>query len=304
MTKPVSRTVHLGGSVHYVDYGGPADRGTLVLVHGLGGSVANWCAVGERLAEHHRVYAIDLVGFGRSRLEGRGADVDSNAELVLRFIRDVVGGPATLVGNSMGGAISLLAAAKSPADVRSLVLVNAALPRTRGAALDPQVALVFATYMVPWLGERALASFAARLTSQQHVDQMMRLCAADSRKLDAAHVAEHVAIADERRGWTDEGHASFLEAARSLIRAMTLTRLAKAMKKIAVPTLVIHGDRDRLVNVANGRGAAKAHGWDLEVFEGVGHIPQLEVPAKFVDVIETWLERAKDGAAGAVSKAS
>ena len=61
-----SRTVELGGPVHYVDYGGNADGPVVVLVHGLGGSHLNWDLLAPHLTPHARVVALDLPGFGRS----------------------------------------------------------------------------------------------------------------------------------------------------------------------------------------------------------------------------------------------
>ena len=66
-----SATVDLGGPVHYVDFGGPADGPVLVLVHGLGGSHLNWDLFAPLVREHARVLALDLPGFGRSEPAGR-----------------------------------------------------------------------------------------------------------------------------------------------------------------------------------------------------------------------------------------
>ena len=63
------RTVDLDGPVHYADFGGTGRP--VVLVHGLGGSYANWLAVGPRLAALGRVYALDLAGHGLTPSLGR-----------------------------------------------------------------------------------------------------------------------------------------------------------------------------------------------------------------------------------------
>lgn len=306
MSAARSLEASIGGPVHYVDHGGEGPP--LVLVHGLGGSHVNWCAVGDLLAKNHRVRSIDLPGFGLTRLHGRKADVDSNAKVLTRFVREVVGGKATLVGNSMGGLITLLVAADAPELVKSAVLVNAAVPHAKGAPADRQVGLMFATYMIPWVGERALRKYSAKLTTTQFVNQTMRLCAADARKLDPAHVAAHVALAEKRRNdpsAIDEGQAAFLAAARSLVRAVwngRSGRAAKAIDAIRAPVLVLQGDRDRLVNVGSARAVAARRGWDLEVFEGIGHVPQLEIPERFVDVVTRWVARHEDGARSPASE--
>src|SRR3712207_9481894 len=103
-----SRTVDLGGPVHYVDFGGPADRPVMVLVHGLGGSHLNRDLFAPLVRAHVRLLAIDLPGFGRSEPEGRTAGVAANVAVLHRFLTEVWGDPALLVGNSMGGMISIL----------------------------------------------------------------------------------------------------------------------------------------------------------------------------------------------------
>src|SRR5438067_3596336 len=101
------QTAHLlGGPVHYVDHGGQGPA--LLMIHGLGGSTLNWLDVAPGLAARNRVLAIDLVGFGLTPPAGRRSDVPTNLRLVDAFLREVVGEPAVLVGNSMGGLLSML----------------------------------------------------------------------------------------------------------------------------------------------------------------------------------------------------
>ena len=86
-----SLTADLDGPVHYVDFGGTGRP--IVLVHGLGGSHLNWLPVGERLAAHGRVLAIDLAGHGRTPSLGRTATVGANTRLLGRFLAVVAGRP-------------------------------------------------------------------------------------------------------------------------------------------------------------------------------------------------------------------
>src|SRR3954452_2352654 len=138
-----SRTVDIGGPVHYVDFGGPDAGPAVVLVHGLGGSHLNWDLFAPLLSPHARVRALDLPGFGRSEPGGRNASVQSNVAVLQRFLAEVVGEPAILVGNSMGGMISILTAGERPDAVAGLVLLDPAVPGPR-RSLDPLVAAMFA----------------------------------------------------------------------------------------------------------------------------------------------------------------
>ena len=105
-----SRTVDIDGPVHHVDFGGREDGPIVVLVHGLGGSHLNWDLFAPLLTPHARVHALDLPGFGRSEPGERTANVRDNVVVLDRFVREVTGGPVVLVGNSMGGMVSVLEA--------------------------------------------------------------------------------------------------------------------------------------------------------------------------------------------------
>ena len=100
----------------------------IVCVHGLGGSSVNWSAIAPLLTDRFRVIAPDLAGHGLTRSMGRGTRVSANQALLHRFIESVPGAPVILMGNSMGGMISLLEAAAAPEAVAGLVLLDPALP--------------------------------------------------------------------------------------------------------------------------------------------------------------------------------
>ncbi|HJQ84071.1 MAG TPA: alpha/beta hydrolase [Candidatus Binatia bacterium] len=283
-----SRMIELDGPLHFADFGGAGP--TMVLVHGLGGSHVNWIGVGARLAAHARVVAPDLAGFGRTPLAGRSADVEANRRLLARFVDAVADGPVILVGNSMGGLISMLEAAERPARVSALVLVAPAQPRPAATLFDARVALTFAAYAFPGVGERFLRWRAQHLGPEELVRQTLAFCCADAGCLPADVVAAHVAIARERREmpWAE---AAFLQAARSTLATLARRRrLHDVVARIAAPTLVVQGGRDRLVPLAASRATVAVRpDWTLEVFEDVGHVPQLEAPGRFADVVLGWL---------------
>jgi pimeloyl-ACP methyl ester carboxylesterase len=287
-----SLTIDLDGSpLHYVDHGGPSDPGAspMVLVHGLGGSHVNWNAVAPALARKRRVLALDLPGFGRSPPRRAEDPLDANAELIARFVERVARAPAILVGNSMGGLLTMMVAARTPERVRSLVLVDAALPPARGVKLDREVAMVFAMYMVPRLGEWVMKSRAAKMSAEQLVHDTMRVCCAEPEKLSRDIISAHVAMAEERRAmaWA---HQAFLHSARAIVRSVVIPwKLQAIADRVKAPVLVVHGDRDRLVPLGAARAASERRKWKLVVFENVGHVPQLEIPERFVSTLEHWL---------------
>src|SRR5215467_15498409 len=76
-----SRCTDIGGPVHYLDFGGPADGPVIVCVHGLGGAAVNWMAVAPLLTGSCRLLAPDLAGHGLTRPSGRGTGVAANRVL-------------------------------------------------------------------------------------------------------------------------------------------------------------------------------------------------------------------------------
>ena len=294
-----SRTVDLGGPVHYVDFGGPDGAPTVVLVHGLGGSHLNWDLFAPLLRPHARVLALDLPGFGRSEPGDRRTTVHDNVKVLDRFLTEVAGTPAVLVGNSMGGTISILQVAKSPTTVNGLVLLDAAVPGPR-RPLDPLVAVTFAVYAIPLLGERFLALRRRRSTPLRQVRDMLRLCGVDPDALPSDTIDRSLGLIAQRKDIAGMDKA-FLAAARSLMRLLVDPRgYRTAMASIRVPVLMVQGDKDRLVPVAAARDIAARHpDWRYLELPGVGHVPQLQVPEPLATEVLAWLD-ATAGARAAV----
>ncbi len=280
----------LDGPVHFLDHGGPADGPLLVCVHGLGGSALNWAAVAPALVRTCRVVALDLAGFGHTRGGARSTSVQANQRLLHRFLTEVAGVPAILVGNSMGGLISILQASQRPDTVAGLVLVDPALPPALNARPDPRVFATFAAFLVPAVGRRVLSRRRGGQSAEQTAHELLRLCCADMSRVPREVVDLHVELAGMRREYPDVD-SEMLAAAQSLMWALAdRRRLAAMQRSIDVPVLLMHGDKDRLINIATARAAAAANpSWQFEVARGVGHVPQLEAPQWTSDKILGWL---------------
>jgi pimeloyl-ACP methyl ester carboxylesterase len=289
-TNGESRVVDLDGPVHYVDFGGSAGGPAVVLVHGLGGSHLNWDLFAPLLTDHARVWALDLPGFGRSEPGERTASVSANAATLQRFLDEVVGEPVVLVGNSMGGMLSILATGERPEVVTGLVLLDPAIPGPR-RALDPLVALMFAVYAVPFVGERFLRGRRTRTTEIARVRETLTLCGVDPDAVPREVIDRSVTLLQERED-VEGMDKAFLAAARSLLRLLVDPRRYRAaMASIRVPVLLVHGDRDRLVPVAAARDIARRHpSWRYLELPDVGHVPQLQVPELLAKDVLAWLE--------------
>jgi pimeloyl-ACP methyl ester carboxylesterase len=287
---PVLRTADLDGPFSWVDHGGPEGGQVVVAVHGLGGSHANWHDLGPLLARSHRVLAVDLAGHGRTPRAGRSASVRANCQLLGRFLDEVVGRPAALLGNSMGAAIAILRAADQPGRVTGLALIGPALPRTRTHVPNRALAKQVALYAVPGLAERSLARRRNRLGAEAFVQATLELTCADPGKVSPEFRAVAVRLCAERANGPD-ADAAFLEAGRSL--AVLVTRAAayrSLITSIAVPGIVLQGAADRLVPAAGLRQlAALQPGWPVHVLDGVGHVPQVEAPARVAALLLPFL---------------
>jgi pimeloyl-ACP methyl ester carboxylesterase len=294
-----SQWTDVDGPVHYLDFGGPPDGPVIVCVHGLGGSAVNWSALAPLLTGRFRVLAPDLAGHGLTESAGRGTSVAANRELLHRFTGQLVPGPVILMGNSMGGMISLLEASAAPDKVAGLVLLDPALPFVL-ARPDPLVATMFGLYLTPGLG-RLMLSGRGRLNPETLVTSTLALCCANPTLVATDVVAEHVDIARQRAAFEGTGR-DFAAAVRSVIATagpLRGRRYRRGLRDVTCPVLLVHGDRDRLVPVAVARAAAKAHpSWSLVVMPGVGHVPQLEVPGDTAEAITGWLGSAGRPAAG------
>jgi pimeloyl-ACP methyl ester carboxylesterase len=194
-----SKWADLDGPVHYVDHGGPVGAPLVVLVHGLGGSHANWAAFAGDLSRDHRVLAVDLPGFGLSPGRPRSVTVGANRRVLTRFLQEVAGEPVVLMGNSMGGLIGALHASKAPTTVSHLVLIDPALPLGFSRP-DPLVISTFAAFAVPAPVARALGRRRTPPTVADVTNRILRLCVADPARLSEEALEQHVALNRARRG--------------------------------------------------------------------------------------------------------
>jgi pimeloyl-ACP methyl ester carboxylesterase len=291
--------VDLGVPVHYVDYGGPADGPLLVMVHGLGGSLVNWSAVAPLLIDTCRVMALDLVGFGLTQAGTHSTSVTANQHVLQRFLSEVSGSPAILVGNSMGGMITILAASSQPETVTAAVLIDPALPPLAGSRPAPLITASFGMYAVPHLGRAMLKARRRVRSPDQLAMDILRFCCVDPERVPADVLDQLLVVARERSVFPDiDDH--FLVAARSLLGVLARrSSFLATIKAIQCPVLLLHGEKDRLVPIGAARAVAAANpSWRFAVAPDVGHVPQLEAPEWTAGQILGWLATdAADAAA-------
>lgn len=282
------KVVDLDGPVHYIDYGG--EGSPLLMVHGLGGNALNWMAVGPGLAQRHHALALDLAGFGQTPLFQRSAAVGANASLVRRFIDEVFDEPVTLVGNSMGGHISILVAADHPAKVERLVLVDPAVPGVHVRRPEPAMVGVMAALSVPGLAEILLDRRAKMLGPEGLVKETLALVCADPSRVSADVVDAHVKLTEERANLGRQNYRALLQATRSIGLRMADPRFWVRARQVKAPVVVIHGELDHVIPVAAARELVhRVPDWTLKVIEGAGHVPMMETPEVFLRVFNEWM---------------
>lgn len=283
-----SRTAPIDGPVHYHDHGGEGPP--ILLIHGLGGSVLNWHLIKDDLGENHRVYAIDLVGFGRTEPGPRSASVDANATLVNRFIEEVIGEPSIIMGNSMGGLVAKVAAAERPDLCAGLVLVAPAVPAVSKESFSPSTLRRIVAPAIPGVGASLLRKYWTETPVEQQLEEGWELLASDPSRVDPDYLELSREVM-ERRQETEWAPDAFSEAARSI--GLLLARRGKHRKivhRIAAPTLLIQGDEDRIViPEAALRLIEERPDWDVVVLEDVGHVPMIETPERFLEALLPWL---------------
>ena len=282
------KVADVGGPVHYIDFGGSGQ--TLLMVHGLAGNALNWMAVASDIGTTHRAIALDLAGFGQTPLFGRSATVGANADLVHDFIRKVICEPVLLMGNSMGGHIAVLEAAAHPDAVVGLVLVDAAIPGVHVRRPEPLMLGAVAALSIPGLAYTLLDRQLRELGPDELVKRALELVCADPSRVDPAVVEAHIRLTREREHLGRQNARAFVQASRSIGLRMADPRFWSRVAAVAAPTLVMHGNLDRLIPVAAAREMHRRRpDWPLEVLNGVGHVPMMETPDRFMSVLRRWL---------------
>ncbi len=281
------RTADLDGPVHYLDFGGTGKP--LLMVHGLGGSAINWMAVGPEIANSYHALALDLAGFGQTPLFRRLAAVGANAGLVHEFIEKVIGEPVVIMGNSMGGHIAVLEAAINPSWVDAAILVDPAIPGVHVTRPEPARLGVMAALTIPGLAEILLDRRVRVLGPEGLVHETLAIVCADPSRVPAEVVEAHIRLMQERDRLGRQNGRAFLQASRSIGLRMADPRFWTQVAKVRAPTLVIHGSLDALIPLAAARELARRRpDWTLEVLDGVGHVPMMETPERFMSALNAW----------------
>jgi pimeloyl-ACP methyl ester carboxylesterase len=256
------------------------DKGTyVILLHPGLGTVEMWQHNLNALAQHHRVYAIDTIGFGRTDKPEVPYSMAYSAQHVNEFMEVQGIEVASLVGNCLGGAISLQFAINFPEKLEKLVLVDS-------FGLGREMAFIMRMSTVPVIGEllmrpsRRLPSMLGKkstydpavITDELVEDLYQCISLPGAQK---AYMSVFCAVQNFRGP-----------------RPEILRFIGDNLGNIAAPTLIIWGKQDRILPVAHAYVAReKIPNSELHIFDPCGHIPEFECPEEFNALVLEFLAK-------------
>jgi pimeloyl-ACP methyl ester carboxylesterase len=274
-----------GHSIHYVKAGSSQPgRSPLLLIHGFGASTDHWRKNIAELQQDFEVWAIDLLGFGRSAKPDLQYSGNLWRDQIHSFITEVITQPVILAGNSLGGYAALCVASQRPSSASGLILLNSAGPFS-----DSQVTqtpnplqtwinqLVRSILLQPW-ASYWLFQYVRRPSSIRKTLEKVYL--------DRSAVTEQL-IEDIYRPSCDPGA---VQVFTSVFKTPHGKKVDELLQELTCPLLMLWGEGDPWMN-AQERGAKfRQHYSNLtEYFLQAGHCPHDEVPEQVNALIRSWV---------------
>ena len=254
---------------------------TLILVPGLAASVEFWQYNVGPLAARYRVYALDLLGFGKSDKEIGQFSLLYAASFMAHFMDALEIERASLVGNSLGGVVCAQTAAQFPERVCMLILVGSA---GFGRELSPFLRL----WSVPLLGNLVFRMY------QRTFPSLKRWVFSNSRSVNDEWLAAAATVLR-----TPGVRESTMKVARMGVslrgqREEMLGDFRREVGAMEVPTLIIWGRHDTAVPVAHAyRARDLIPNSEVRIMERCGHIPQVERPEEFNELVLDFLSAGR-----------
>jgi pimeloyl-ACP methyl ester carboxylesterase len=271
--------------VYYVRSGaGAVERPPLLLVHGFGASTEHWSKNIAQLQADFEVWAIDLIGFGRSSKPSEGYSSDLWRDQLSEFIREVIGRPAVLAGNSIGGYACLYVGASQVDWVKGVVLLNGV-----GGFQDARPA------QEPNALQKALGNLIRDLILSPipcwFVFQFVRQKAYIRKTLAQVYVNQ-AAITDElieaiyRPACEPEAPAAFA----ALFKAPRGETVDALLARTQCPLLLLWGEADPWMNTRQRSELFRKYYTELEEhFLEAGHCPHDDRPELVNPLIRRWV---------------
>jgi 4,5:9,10-diseco-3-hydroxy-5,9,17-trioxoandrosta-1(10),2-diene-4-oate hydrolase len=243
---------------------GPA----LVMLHGIGASLESWMLNLEPLSLRFRVYAPDLIWFGRTEKPAGEITAEAFSSFVVGFMDAMGLDRAILVGNSMGGMIATRTTLVHPGRVQGLVLVSAA-----GFGRD----------LALWLRLRTLIKLNNNLPISRRAARWAAAFLTYSPRAISDEIIEATMELAQLPG-SQEAYSRVLCFGVDWrgLRAEALRGIRDSAHHIGVPTLIVWGKQDRVIPVHHARIAReRIPNAELCIFDRCGHAPMIEKAGEF-----------------------
>jgi len=269
-------------AIHYVTLGDShGQRPPLLLVHGFGASTDHWRKLMVELQAEFQVWAIDLLGFGRSAKPSWEYSGSLWQAQLYDFIQQVIGRPAVVAGNSLGGYSALCTAANHPESVAGVVLLNSAGPFSDPENAPPRranpVGRLLRTVMLQPVPSWLLFQYVRqRSTVRRTLEKVY---------LDQSAITEQL-IAEIRRPAFDPGAAQVFASVFKSPRGETVDAL---LAKLGCPLLLLWGEADPWMDCRRRSAQFRQYYPDLqEHYLQAGHCPHDEVPDQIGQILRAW----------------
>lgn len=274
-----------GNSIYYVRAGEQqSNKPALLLVHGFGASTDHWRKNIVRLQEQFQVWAIDLLGFGRSAKPNQEYSGNLWREQLHDFISEIICQPTILVGNSLGGYASLCVAATYPQSTAGLILLNSAgpftdlisdaKPKSNSNGIE---SLIRSILLQPWASFLLFQYVRRRSIIRQTLKKVYFNQSAVSDRL----------VEDIYRPACDVGAAEVFNAVFKTPQGEKVDVLLNLMQ---CPLLLLWGEKDPWID-ARERGIKFREYYPqlTEYYLEAGHCPHDEIPDEVNNLITNWV---------------
>jgi pimeloyl-ACP methyl ester carboxylesterase len=273
-----------GNSIYYVSGGKSSDKPPLLLVHGFGASTDHWRKNIDQLQSQFQVWAIDLLGFGRSAKPKQEYSGNLWREQLHDFITEVIKQPTVLAGNSLGGYAALCVAAEYPDSTAGLILLNSAGPFTdpqpnssSQSRSNPFGKLIRSVLLQPWASFLLFQYVRRRSIIRKVLNQVY---------FDSNAVTEQL-IEDIYRPSCDRGAADVFNA---VFKTPQGEKVDVLLSKMSCPLLLLWGEKDPWIKAREKSRQFRQYYPQLtEHYLQAGHCPHDEVPEQINSLITAWL---------------
>lgn len=263
----VHRTIQVDGQAAAL-YENESDGPVVVMLHGFSANKTSWLRLAQQFGDQYKMILLDLKGHGENAQDLKASyHIADQVAFVHSAAAALKLSKFHLIGNSMGGAISSLYAARHPEQVASLTLISPAgvhdIPSEMDALLKD--------------GQNPLIP-----RSEEGFYHVLDFVMSEKPFIPAAIAKAEAEISVARLPINEKIFAD--------IRADLEVGLDKEFPKIKAPALIIWGDEDNAINVKNiDRYAELLSGARKEVLEGIGHVAMIEVPEYTAELIASFI---------------